>query len=148
MADQAGMISERPLPEITPLTEPFWSAARSRRLVVQRCDACSAYQFPPELACTACGSPDTRWVPVSGRATLYSWTVAYPPLLPYFQEHAPWPVVAVELEEGPRMFSNLVDVPVDDYRIGMPLQADFQDVDEETTLVVFRRRSDESSGAS
>ena len=135
------MIAERPLPEITALTEPFWRAAKERRLVVQRCDACGALRFPPEAGCYACGSLQSSWVPVTGRATLYSWTLCYPPLLPYFAERAPWPVAVVQLEEGPRMVTNLVDVPVEEYEIGMPLVANFEDVDDEVTLVVFRRAS-------
>ncbi len=138
-----GMTTARPLPEITPLTEPFWSSARARKLVIQRCDACGAYRFPPEVSCFYCGSPEASWVGVSGRATLYSWTVAYPPLLPYFEGLAPWPVAAVQLEEGPRLITNLVDVPVEEYRIGMPLQADFEEINEEITLVVFRRRPED-----
>ena len=140
MADQPGMITERPLPEITPLTEPFWSAARSHRLVIQRCGACGAYRFPPEVGCPACGSPQAVWSDVSGLATLYSWTVAYPPLLPYFQERVPWPVAAVQLALGPRMVTNLIDIPVEEYRIGMELEVAFDDIDAETTLVVFRPR--------
>lgn len=145
MADQPGMIAERPLPEISPLTEPFWSAAKRHQLVIQRCDDCGAHQFPPEVACTACGSARTRWVAVSGRASLYSWTVAHPPLLPYFQERAPWPVAFVQLEEGPRMVTNLIDVSVDEYRIGMPLQVAFEEINEEIALVVFGRRPEEGS---
>lgn len=137
MADR--MIAERPLPEITPLTEPFWSAAKERRLVVQRCDDCATYRFPPEIGCYRCGSLRSSWVPVSGRATLYSWTVCHPPLLPYFQERAPWLVAVVQLEEGPRMVTNLVGVPAEEYEIGLPLEVDFEEVDEEITLVVFRR---------
>lgn len=133
------MVSDRPLPLITPLTEPFWRAARERRLVVQRCAACGRFRWPPEIGCFYCGSMESTWTPVSGRATLYSWTIAHPPLLPYFQQRAPWPVVAVQLEEGPRMVSNLIDVPPEEYTFGMPLVAAFQDVQEEVTLVVFRR---------
>ncbi|MEX1255888.1 MAG: OB-fold domain-containing protein [Dehalococcoidia bacterium] len=135
------MISQRPLPATTELTEPFWSAAKERRLVLQRCDDCAAYRFPPEVACGGCGSRRTAWTQVSGRATLYSWTVAHPPLLPFFAERAPWPVVAVQLEEGPRMVTNVVDVPVEDYAAGLPVQVDFEEVDDEVTLVVFRRRA-------
>lgn len=137
----ADIIAQRPLPEITPLTEPFWSAARARTLVIQRCDDCAAYRFPPEIACFECGSQRATWTPVSGRATLYSWTVGHPPLLPYFAERAPWPVAVVQLAEGPRMVTNLVAVPVEEYQVGMALQADFEDVDNEVTLVVFRRAS-------
>ncbi len=133
------MVAQRPLPEITPLTEPFWSAARERRLVVQRCDGCVAYRFPPEFACVYCGSMRSTWTPVSGRATLWSWTVGYPPLLPYFAGRAPWPVAIAQLEEGPRMVTNLVDVPVEEYAIGMALEVDFETVDDQVTLVVFRR---------
>lgn len=137
--DQPGMVKDRPLPELVPATEPFWKAAHGHRLVLPKCDACGQLWYPPEIACPWCSARARTWVPVSGRATLYSWTVNYPPLLPYFQQHAPWPVALVELEEGPRMISYLVDVPVEEYYIGMPLVADFEDVDNEVTLVVFRR---------
>lgn len=133
------MIADRPLPEITPLTQPFWSAAKERRLVVQRCDGCAALRLPPEPGCYQCGSLRAGWVPVSGRATLWSWTVCHPPLLPYFAEHAPWPVAVVQLEEGPRMVTDLVGVPIEEYTMGMPLVADFEDVMDDVTLVVFRR---------
>lgn len=138
MANQV-MTSARPLPEITPATEPFWAAAKRRQLVVQRCASCGTHRFPPELGCASCGSRDAEWAPVSGRATLYTWTVAYPPLLPYFAERAPWPVAVVELEEGPRMITNLAGIDVAEYAIGMPLEVDFEDLDEVTTLPVFRR---------
>ena len=133
------MIAQRPLPEITPLTEPFWSALRERKLLVQRCDACQTLRFPPELGCFECGSTASSWVQMSGRATLWSWTVGYPPLLPFFAERAPWPVVVVQLEEGPRMVTNVVDVPVEQYEFGMPLAADYEDVADDVTLVVFKR---------
>jgi uncharacterized OB-fold protein len=82
---------------------------------------------------------ESTWLPVSGRAALYTWTVAHPPLLPFFAERAPWPVAVVQLEEGPRMATNLIDVPVEEYVAGMSLIVDFEDVDDEVTLVVFRR---------
>jgi hypothetical protein len=133
------MIENRPLPEITPLTQPFWSVAKERRLDVQRCDGCGTLRFPPEPGCYQCASLRSSWVPASGRATLWSWTLCYPPLLPYFAERAPWPVAVVQLEEGPRMVTNLPGVPVEEYVAGMPLMADFEDLDDEVTLVVFRR---------
>lgn len=129
----------RPLPVLSGIAEPFWAAARERRLVIQRCLSCRAYRFPPEIACFHCGSTEYEWAPVSGRATLYTWTVAHPPLLPFFRERAPWPVAVVQLEEGPRLVTNIAGLPVDQYEIGMPLQADFEDVEGDVTLVVFRR---------
>lgn len=133
------MTDERPLPAITPATQPYWDAARRRQLVIQRCASCRAWRFPPEVACFACGSRESAWEQVSGRATLYSWTVAHPPLLPYFAARAPWPVALVQLEEGPRMFTNLAGIAIEEYAFGMPLRAGFEDLDDVTTLVVFRR---------
>ena len=132
------MIAERPLPEITPLTEPFWAAARARRLDIQRCDDCGAYRFPPEAGCHACSSTSTSWVTVTGRASLYTWTAAYPPLLPYFDERAPWPIAVVQLDEGPRRTTNLADVPFEEYEFGMALQAGFEERAGDVTLVVLR----------
>ena len=54
--DQPGMIEPRPLPAITPLTEPFWSGTRRHELLVQRCRHCERAQFPPEISCTHCGA--------------------------------------------------------------------------------------------
>ena len=134
------MIAERPLPEITELTEPFWTATKAKRLEIQRCDDCQTYRFPPEYGCAACSSTNYTWTEVSGRAELYTWTAVYPPLLPYFAERAPWPLAVVQLEEGPRMTTNLKGIDLSDYKIGMALQADFEDLDDEITLVVFKPR--------
>jgi len=132
------MVAERPAPEIEPHAEPFWRAAKERRLVLPRCVDCQELQFPPELSCVHCGSPNQEWVEASGRATLYTWTVCHPPLLPYFSERAPWAVAAVTLEEGVRMVACVVGIAASDYVMEMPLVADFEDLDDERTLVVFR----------
>ena len=133
------MIVQRPLPEVTPVTEQFWSALREHRLVVQRCDSCGTLRFPPEVGCFECGSTASTWTELSGRAALWSWTIGHPPLLPFFAERAPWPVAVVQLEEGPRMVTNIADVPVEEYAFGMALVADYEDVADDVTLVVFRR---------
>jgi len=137
----------RPLPQETPLTAPFWEAARQRRLVIQCCTGCSRYRWPPEVACYECGSFDYEWAPASGRAKLYTWTVAHPPLLPYFHRRAPWPIAVVELEEGPRMITNIVGIESGEYEIGMPLVAGFEDIDKDVTLVVFRPSGETTEGA-
>ena len=136
---EQSMTGARPLPELSGIAEPFWVAARDRRLVIQCCLECRAFRFPPEIACFHCGSMEYEWAPMSGRATLYTWTVAHPPLLPFFRERSPWPVAVVQLEEGPRLVTNIAGLSVDEYAIGMPLQADFEDVEGGVTLVVFRR---------
>ena len=136
--DHPGMLAQRPLPALEPHTEGYWRAARERRFVLQQCNSCGKVQFPPERTCCHCGAAEVTWVEASGRAELYTWTVCHPPLLPYFAARAPWAVAAVELEEGPRMTTELVGLPLDQYKIGMPLIVDFEDIDDEHTLVVFR----------
>jgi hypothetical protein len=134
----------RPLPEESPLTAPFWQAAREHRLVVQRCSACGRLRWPPEAACYDCGSFEHVWAQMSGRATLYTWTVAHPPLLPYFQQRAPWPIAVVQLEEGPRLVTNIAGLDPDQYQIGMPLEATYEDVGDNVTLIPFRPLSPDS----
>ena len=136
--DEPGMVSERPSPEIESHTEPFWRAAKERRLVLPHCLDCRKLQFPPEHSCVHCGSPNRDWVDASGRATLYTWTVCHPPLLPWFAERAPWAVAAVTLEEGPRMVATLAGIDLADYQMDMPLVVDFEDLDDERALPVFR----------
>ena len=135
-----GVIAARRGPGITERTQPVWTAAKARRMEIQRCDDCGEYRFPPEYGCAACSSTAYAWTALSGRAELYTWTAVHPPLLPYFAERAPWPLAVVQLEEGPRLTTNLSGIDLDRYEIGMALQADFEDLTDEITLVVFRRR--------
>jgi uncharacterized OB-fold protein len=138
-AAQAGDLSLlRPLPDVGGDGAPFWEAARDHRLVVQRCLDCGRLLFPPEVGCFGCGSPESEWVQMSGRGRLYSWTIAHPPVLPYFAQFAPVPIVVVELDEGPRIVSVLVGVSPADYRVDLPVIVDFEDAGENATLVVFR----------
>lgn len=131
----------RPLPDTEDaLSKPFWDAAKNKRLVMHRCLACGAYRYPPELGCYECGSQDSEWSSVSGEATLDSWTVLYPPVLPFFKDKTPFPVAIVKLKEGPRMTTNLVDIPIAEYKMGMPLKVCFEDQPgEDCTLVFFKR---------
>ena len=135
--DEAGMTSGRPQPAMEEHALPFWDAARDRRLVLARCDTCGEFSFPPEISCGGCGSPERSWVEATGAATLWSWTVCHPPMLPWFAERGPWVVAVVELDEGPRMVTTLRGVATQDLEIGLALRADFEDVGDDTTLVVF-----------
>jgi hypothetical protein len=128
----------KPLPVPSRVTKPFWDAARQHRLSIQRCGACHEYIFYPRAICPHCASEDLSWTDVSGRATLYSYTIARKATARPWAEDVPYVIAIVELEEGPRMTSNIVGCPVDDVRIGMPLIASFDDVSDEITLVKFR----------
>lgn len=87
-------------------TRPFWEAARRRELVVQQCRTCRAHQFYPRPSCLVCDSQDMAWVEVAGTGTVYSATTVHLKVTPDFDP--PYMVAIVELDEGPRLLTNLV----------------------------------------
>jgi uncharacterized OB-fold protein len=105
-----------PIPD--PTTAPFWEAAKEGRLMVGRCRDTGRHFFPPRGVSPFTLSPNVELVPASGRGTLYSYTV--------MRMAAPYAPAMVELEEGPRVFTNLVDVAFEDIRIGMKLRVVFR----------------------
>lgn len=136
----APAVIPKPLPSPTPISRPFWDAAKQHRLSLQQCQSCKGYIFYPRPICSHCGRADLKWTDVSGRATLYSFTVARRPTMRAFEPDVPYVIAIVDLEEGPRMTSNVVECPIEDVRIGMALQAVFEDVSDAITLVKFRPR--------
>ena len=103
---------------------PYWEAARSRELRFQRCAACKAWRHPPGPMCPQCLSMQGEWARVSGKATLLSWVVVYPPVLPAWKEKTPFVVVLVQCEEGPRTMGNLLAAGVEDLRMDMAMVVD------------------------
>jgi uncharacterized OB-fold protein len=89
---------------------PFWEGTARKELLVQQCAACGQRRMPPRPMCPKCRSIESQWAPVSGKAKIWSFIVPHPPLLPAFQELAPYAVITVELDEEPglRMVGNLV----------------------------------------
>jgi hypothetical protein len=128
----------KPLPEPSEVTRPFWEAARAHRLELQRCAECERFVFYPRALCPHCGGARLEWRRASGRGTLYSYTVARRAPVPMFESDVPYVIAIVELEEGPRMTSNVVGAGPEKLRVGMPLQAVFEDVTDSVTLVRFR----------
>ncbi len=130
------MSAKRPVPVPTPETEPYWAAARQGQLVIQRCGDCGEHCFYPRLVCPACMSDALRWVPCSGRATVYSWTeVRRAPGA--FADDVPYVVGLVELEEGPRMLTWIRSERPEAVRIGMGVKVAFEPVSDDITLPVF-----------
>lgn len=129
-------MAERPLPLPTQLTAGFWAAARRHELVVQRCE-CGRYRHYPQSRCPECLSGAWEWAPVSGRGTIYTFTVTHRPFHPAWAAQAPYAVATVELEEGVRMVSDLPPEDTGDVRIGLPVEVFFDDF-ESVTLPRFR----------
>jgi uncharacterized OB-fold protein len=132
--------SARPIPEVSPALAPYFAAARAGRLVVQRCTGCGALRFPPRELCSACLATEAAWQEVSGRGEIFSYYVMHQIYHPGFAAEVPYAVVVVKLEEGPKLTSNVVDCPLDEIAIGMPVEVVFEELSPEVTLPKFRRR--------
>lgn len=130
----------KPLPVPTPETQPYWEAARRHELMLPYCDRCRQFVFYPRPFCPRCFSWQVEWRKLSGRATLHAYAIQYRPQAPGFQEEVPYITAVVELEEGPRLLTNLVGVEPDPEQLpaGMPLEVVFDDVTAEVTLPKFR----------
>ncbi|MYB42857.1 MAG: hypothetical protein F4X76_11890 [Chloroflexi bacterium] len=125
-----------PLPYPTPVSEPHWEGCKRGELMVQRCVECEGYVFIPQPACTFCLSEELEWVRSSGKGTVYSWTTVYRPQQPSFE--TPYISAIIEVEEGWYMMTNLIDMSVDDVRIGLPVEVVFHAINDEITLPYFR----------
>jgi uncharacterized OB-fold protein len=130
-------MTDRPLPAITPETRHFWEGTRAGELRLQRCAACSHVYFPPRPFCPQCASPEVGVFRASGRATLYSYVIhhrAAPGFVP------PYSIAVVQLEEGPRMMTNIVEVEQtpEALQLDMPLEVVFQRMTDEISLPLFR----------
>ncbi|UCG82173.1 MAG: Zn-ribbon domain-containing OB-fold protein [Dehalococcoidia bacterium] len=115
----------------------FWEGVKRHELVIQKCKQCGTWLHPPRPMCPNCRSAEHDWVPSKGKGTVYSWVTYHESPHPGFK--APYSVVLVELEEGVRLISNLIDVLPDDIYIGMPVEVVFDDIAEDMTLPKFRR---------
>ncbi len=128
----------KPLPIVTDENRPFWEGCRQGKLLLQYCEQCQRYQFYPRLYCMQCGSDPLRWVEASGRGVVYSYTIIHQNKSPEFLNDTPYNVTIVQLEEGPRMMSNFVDIAPADLRVDLPVTVVFDPVTETISLPRFR----------
>jgi uncharacterized OB-fold protein len=132
------MLYTRPIPQADDESREFYEGARRHELMLMRCKACGAWRLPSRPRCPDCWSTETEWARASGRGTLYSFGIMHQKF-PGFEEETPYQYAIVELEEGPRLVSNVVGVPDGELRCDMPLVAVFDDVADDATLVRFTK---------
>jgi len=128
----------KPLPEFNAVTEAFWKAAKRHELFIQSCGNCNKYIFYPRELCPNCLSTDLGWVKASGLGRVYSFTVVRQAAHHGFSADVPYILAIIELDEGPRLTSNLIDCKPEDARINMPVTAVFDDVTSDVSLIKFR----------
>lgn len=136
MSATTAPVEGRPQPNVTDESRPFWEATREQRLVLQWCEDCGRVVHFPRSFCPSCAGHRLTWREASGRGVLYSFTVDHRPLPPFGPEL--WTVALVDLEEGARLMTNVVDCAPDDIRVGLPLEVVWEPLPDGRHLALFK----------
>ncbi|MDY6862787.1 MAG: Zn-ribbon domain-containing OB-fold protein [Thermodesulfobacteriota bacterium] len=128
----------KPLPIPDEDTREFWEGCKRGELLIQRCNRCERYRFQPRAICPDCMSLENEWKKVSGKGKIYSFVVYHQPHHPAWKDEIPYVVALVELDEGIRMISNIIEFPHDQVKIGMAVEVKFEKAADEITLPKFK----------
>jgi uncharacterized OB-fold protein len=127
----------KPLPHPAPESEPFWAAAKEHKLKIQKCNGCGNYWFPPSEHCPECLSADNTWVEASGKGRVFSFVTYQRLYNKGWEGEIPYVVALIELDEGPRLLSNLTGIAPEDVACDMAVKVVFDDVTPDVTLPKF-----------
>ena len=126
----------KPVPRPTPTEQPFYDACAAGKLVLQRCQSCGHVLFYPRTHCDACQSDQLVWEDASGTGTVASYTVVRRGVSADFE--TPYVIALIDLDEGPRMMSQIVGADLDGLTVGLSVKVDFAAWSEDITLPLFR----------
>ncbi|MBL0122973.1 MAG: OB-fold domain-containing protein [Betaproteobacteria bacterium] len=129
----------RPRPALHGLAKEFYDWCRLGELRFQRCTQCGSFRHVPREVCAECSSFGWEWVRSSGKGTIYTWTVVERALHPAYAKAVPYAPVVVEMAEGVRLLSRIIDCAPEDLRMGMRVRVAFEPLDAELTVPCFRR---------
>ena len=130
-----------PLPHPNPNGDslPYWTAARERRLLIRQCKVCNARHFMPRHLCPHCWSDQLEWIESSGGGVVYSFSIVHRAPTAVFAAHAPYVIALIDLDDGPRMFANVVGATALDVEIGDRVSLTFEDRGDGAMLPQFVR---------
>jgi uncharacterized OB-fold protein len=131
----------RPLPTpITPEAKPYWDGLKAHKLMLPKCEDCGKPFFYPRVVCPQCHSRRITWMQASGRGKLFSFEIVYQQLNRSFKVPTPYVLALIELEEGPRLMSNLISIAPDPQVIkcDMPVEVVFEKLTDEVTIPLFQ----------
>lgn len=128
----------RPAPQPTRESEEYWAGALRNQLLVQWCEHCSRHQFYPRAFCTSCLSDELQWVKVSGRGTIYTFTISRIAPSPAFQSLLPYATAVVELNEGVRLLTNILEPDLSKIVIGAEVEVCFEPIRDDVCLPQFK----------
>jgi uncharacterized protein len=129
----------KPLPVIDDLNRPFWEAAREGYLAMQACDACGHVRYPVSHVCPECLDERYEWRRLSGRGTVWSSIVFHQIYNEAFRGDVPYNVSLIQLEEGPRMMSNVVGAAPSEVAVGDAVRVVFDPVTDAISIPRFER---------
>ncbi len=138
---RTGTEYQKPLPVMEGMTKEFYDNCARGELCFQRCSGCRELRHVPTQRCASCGSWDWEWSPSTGRGKLVTWTVVRRPMHPDFAQDVPYAPAVIQLDDGVRMVSWVVDCPPEELSPGMPVEVTFDEVADGVTLPKFRRLS-------
>ncbi len=138
------------LPDGLPAPQPshddfeFWDSCSKHELRIQQCPVCATFRHPPRPSCARCGHFGARWTQVSGRGTVFSYTVAHHPVHRALRETVPYNVAVVLLDDAGdvRLVSNVIDATPGEMHIGMPVEVAWEDLAGGMSLARFRKRKE------
>ena len=128
---------QKPVPFVYDETRPFWDGTKKHELIIQKCNDCGKYQFYPRTQCSHCLSENIKWVKASGKGKLYSYTIAYRGS-PVFSANGPYNIAMIEIEEGVRMPSSIVECKNEDLKCDMKVEVVFKDDGPEYAIPYFK----------
>jgi uncharacterized OB-fold protein len=134
---EAGAPSGKPTPRPSPESRNFWEGAKDKRLMLPRCNICGQFWFPPSQRCRHCLAADFEWRESAGAGRIYSFVVYHRVYHPAFEGEVPYVVAIVELDEGPRLLTNIVGTPPDDVRCAARVRVVFDATQSGVTIPKF-----------
>ena len=127
---------DKTLPPLTPLAMPYFDGCKAGVLRLQQCGECQQFQFYPRTICSYCTSEKLQWQDASGNGVIASFTVVRKGVSAAYE--APYIVALIDLAEGPRLMSTVIDADPEDVAIGLPVSVDFAQWSEDISMPVFR----------
>ena len=128
----------KPVPVPSLESQPYWDGLRDKKLLMPSCDACGHHWFPPSLLCPHCSSEKWSWAAMSGRGRIFSYVVYHRVYHPGFADEVPYAVAVIELDEGPRMISNVVGIAPDKLACDMKVEIAYEAISPTVTLPKFK----------
>ena len=129
---------DKPLPEIDDENKPYWEYCKKHELRMQKCTQCGYIRSRISIICPKCNSMEYEWTKLSGKGKVFSFIVYHRAFHPAYANEIPYDVAIIELDEGPRMQSNVTGCDVSEIKIDMPVEVYFDDVTEDISMPKFK----------